>query len=95
MAIRSADHQRPRGTKGDNTRHPRFVRRTEEIFNRELDWEERVAWTAGLTAGGAAAGAGIGYVTRSVSWQPVDLVTLKPQVARTLPAARVSWTVRF
>jgi SAM-dependent methyltransferase len=32
VAIHSEDHRQPRGTKNDNTRHPRFVRRTEEIF---------------------------------------------------------------
>src|SRR2546430_2603328 len=32
IATYSDDHRQPRGTKNDNTRHPRFVRRAEEIF---------------------------------------------------------------
>jgi SAM-dependent methyltransferase len=36
VAIRSDDHLRPRGTRNDNTRHPRFVRRTEELFDRSV-----------------------------------------------------------
>jgi hypothetical protein len=68
---------------------------TEDVVGRELDAGERVAWTAGLAAGGAATGAAVGLLTRSVTWQPVDLVTLKPQAADMRPALRVSWTVRF
>jgi len=32
IAFDSPDHLEPRGTRNDNTRHPRFVRRAEEIF---------------------------------------------------------------
>ena len=32
MASDSPDHTEPRGTKNDNTRHPRFVRRCEQIL---------------------------------------------------------------
>ena len=58
---------------------------------------ERTAWMAGLTAGGAAAGAGIARLARSETWQPVDLITLKPQPATTDagPGFRLSWTIRF
>jgi hypothetical protein len=68
---------------------------TEEIFNRPLDWEERALGYAGFTAGGAALGAGIGYLTRSERWEPVDLVTLKPRSAARAPGLRLAWTVRF
>lgn len=68
---------------------------TEEIAGHPIDTRDRIEWTAGLTAGGAALGAGVGAVLRSVTWQPVDLVTLKPQAADVRPALRVSWTVRF
>jgi hypothetical protein len=68
---------------------------TEEVAGRPVSTHDRIEWTAGLTAGGAALGAGVGLVTRSVTWQPVDLVTLKPQAADARPAARVSWTIRF
>ena len=45
----------------------------------------------------AGAGAGVGRLLRSETWQPVDLVTLKPQprVTEAGPGFRVSWTVRF
>jgi hypothetical protein len=58
---------------------------------------ERAAWMTGLTAAGAGAGAGIARLARSETWQPVDLVTLKPQPRTTDvgPAFRLSWTVRF
>ena len=58
---------------------------------------ERAAWMTGLTAAGAGAGAGIARLARSETWQPVDLVTLKPQPRATDvgPAFRLSWTVRF
>lgn len=36
IAIQSDDHKYPRGTKNDNTRHPRFCYRCEKIFNRPL-----------------------------------------------------------
>ena len=56
---------------------------------------ERAAWMTGLTAAGAGAGAGIARLARSETWQPVDLVTLKPQTTDTGPGFRLSWTVRF
>jgi hypothetical protein len=58
---------------------------------------ERAAWMTGLTAAGAGAGAGIARLARSETWQPVDLVTLKPQPRTTDagPGFRLSWTVRF
>jgi hypothetical protein len=68
---------------------------TEEIEGGEIDTSERIWKTAAFTAGGAVLGTGVGVVLRSSTWQPVDLVTLKPQAARPLPAVRVSWTVRF
>lgn len=78
---------------------------TDEVAGRHVDAGERVAWTAGLAAGGAGLGAAVGRLTRSVTWQPVDLVTLKPhpiaargaaaQAADVRPALRWSWTVRF
>ena len=36
VAIKSDDHKHPRGTRNDNTRHPRFVRKCEEIFGRKV-----------------------------------------------------------
>ena len=36
LAASSADHLFPRGTMRDNTRHPRFVHRCEEIFQRKV-----------------------------------------------------------
>jgi hypothetical protein len=68
---------------------------TEEIEGGEIDTSERIWKTAAYTAGGAVLGTGVGVVLRSSTWQPVDLVTLKPQAARPTPALRVSWTVRF
>jgi hypothetical protein len=68
---------------------------TEEVVGHPIDTSDRIWWTAGLTAGGAALGTGVGYAARSVTWQPVDLVTLKPQAAAAGPAVRVSWTIRF
>jgi hypothetical protein len=70
---------------------------TRELFGREVRTGERIGWTAALTAVGTGAGAGIAHLARSVTWQPVDLVTLKPQPRATDlgPGFRVSWTVRF
>jgi hypothetical protein len=70
---------------------------TRELLGHEVGAGERIGWTAGLTAAGAGAGAGIGRLARSTAWQPVDLVTLKPQPRATDagPGFRVSWTVRF
>lgn len=72
-----------------------FVLVTDELFNRDLDAGERIGWTAAVVAGGAAAGAGVGYRTREVNWHPVDLVTLKPSPTPVRPSLRLSWTVRF
>ncbi|HUG54076.1 MAG TPA: hypothetical protein VMR21_10755 [Vicinamibacteria bacterium] len=72
-----------------------FLLVTEELLGRDLDAGERIAWTAGLVGAGAAAGAGAGYLTRSVTWHPVDLVTLRPHPTPVRPALRLSWTVRF
>ena len=36
VAADSVDHIRPRGTRNDDTRHPRFIRRCEETFGRAL-----------------------------------------------------------
>jgi hypothetical protein len=63
----------------------------------DLEAWERVAWMAGLTAAGAGAGAGVAHLARTETWQPVDIVTLKPQPRATDagPGLRLSWTVRF
>jgi hypothetical protein len=68
---------------------------TRELLGHEVGAGERVGWMAGLTAGAAGAGAGIARLTQSVKWQPVDLVTLKPQTTDAGPALRLSWTIRF
>lgn len=68
---------------------------TDEIAGEPIDTSERIWKTAAFTAGGAALGTGVGAILRSVTWQPVDLVTLKPQAAEARPALRVSWTLRF
>jgi hypothetical protein len=68
---------------------------TEEVLGHAVDTRDRITWTAGLTAGGGVLGAGVGLAARSVTWQPVDLVTLKPQAAEAGPALRLSWTIRF
>jgi hypothetical protein len=70
---------------------------TREVVGHEIDAWERVAWMSGLTVAGAGAGAGIARLARSETWQPVDLVTLKPQPRTTDMGAafRLSWTVRF
>ena len=36
VAVTSDDHKHPRGTRNDNTRHPRFVHKCEEIFGRKV-----------------------------------------------------------
>jgi hypothetical protein len=36
VALRSADHLCPHGTKRDNTRHPRFVAKCEKIFGGKI-----------------------------------------------------------
>ena len=36
VAVTSDDHKHPRGTRNDNTRHPRFIRKCEEIFSRKV-----------------------------------------------------------
>jgi hypothetical protein len=63
---------------------------TEEITGHPIDTSDRILGYAAYTAGGAVLGASVGLGLRKVTWQPVDLVTLKPQ-----PAARLSWTIRF
>jgi hypothetical protein len=70
---------------------------TRELLGHEVGAGERIAWMSGLTVGGAGLGAGIARLARSETWQPVDLVTLKPQPATTDagPGFRLSWTVRF
>jgi hypothetical protein len=68
---------------------------TRELLGREVDTGERIGWMAGLTVVGAGAGAGIARLTQSVKWQPVDLVTLRPQTTDTGPGLRLSWTIRF
>ena len=68
---------------------------TEEIEGEKIDTSERIWKTAAYTAGGAVLGTGVGIALRSTTWQPVDLVTLKPQAARPTPGLRVSWSVRF
>ena len=68
---------------------------TREILGHEVDAGERVGLTAACVAGGAVLGTGVGLAARSVRWQPVDLVTLKPHAADAGPALRVSWTFRF
>jgi hypothetical protein len=70
---------------------------TRELLGHEVGAGERIGWMAGLTAAGAGGGAGVARLARSVTWQPVDLVTLKPQPRATLlrPGFRLSWTVRF
>jgi hypothetical protein len=68
---------------------------TRELLGHEVGAGERIAWMAGLTAAGAGAGAGIARLARSETWQPVDLVTLKPQTTDASPGFRLSWTVRF
>jgi hypothetical protein len=70
---------------------------TRELLGHDIGAGERIAWMTGLTAVGAAGGAGIARLARSETWQPVDLVTLKPQPRTTDvgPAFRLSWTVRF
>ena len=68
-----------------------------ELFGHEVGAWERVGWTAALTAGGAGVGALTARATRTTRWQPVDLVTLRPQPRADLPpvGARFAWTVRF
>ena len=70
---------------------------TREVAGHDIGAWERVAWMSGLTVVGAGAGAGIARLARSETWQPVDLVTLKPQPRTTDagPGFRLSWTVRF
>lgn len=36
VAVTSDDYKHPRGTRNDNTRHPRFIRKCEEIFGRKV-----------------------------------------------------------
>jgi len=36
VAVDSSDHKFPRGTKNDNTRHPRFVRKCAQLFRRQI-----------------------------------------------------------
>jgi hypothetical protein len=68
---------------------------TKEIEGRDVDTSERIWKTAAYTAGGAVLGTAVGVGLRSTTWQPVNLVTLKPQAARPIPALRLAWTVRF
>lgn len=69
---------------------------TEEIEGGEIDTSERIWKTAAYAAGGAVLGTGVGLGFRSTTWQPVDLVTLKPHTAENArPALRVSWTIHF
>jgi hypothetical protein len=70
---------------------------TRELLGHDVDAGERIAWMGGLGVAGAGAGAGIARLARKETWQPVDLVTLKPQAATTDagPGLRLSWTVRF
>ena len=70
---------------------------TRELLGHEVGGWERAAWMGGLAAGGALAGTGVARLARSTTWQPVDLVTLKPQprTARARPTVRLAWTFRF
>jgi hypothetical protein len=70
---------------------------TREVVGHDIDAWERVAWISGLTVGGAGLGAAVARLARSETWQPVDIVTLKPQprTSDAGPGFRLSWTVRF
>jgi len=73
---------------------------TRELLGHEVRTGERIGWTAAFTAVGAGAGALTGHLVRTDRWQPVDLVTLKPQPPRrhgdlSPPGLRLAWTVRF
>jgi len=70
---------------------------TRELLGHEVGGWERAAWMGGLAAGGALAGTGVARLARSTTWQPVDLVTLKPlpRAARARPTVRLAWTFRF
>jgi len=70
---------------------------TRELLGHEVGAGERIGWMAGLTAGGALAGTGVARLARTTTWQPVDLVTLKPlpRTARARPTVRLAWTFRF
>jgi hypothetical protein len=67
---------------------------TREIFGRPVKGWERTGWTAGAIAGGAGLGLGVARITRSVVWEPVDLVTLKPHAADAR-GLRLSYTIQF
>jgi hypothetical protein len=68
---------------------------TREIFGRPVGAWERTGWTVGMTAAGAGLGVGVARLTRTVVWEPVDLVTLKPHSADAGHGFRASYTVRF
>ena len=72
-----------------------FLIVTEELFGHDLDAGDRIGWTGVCVASGALLGTGVGLAARSVKWEPIDLVTLKPLAAESRPALRVSWTIRF
>jgi hypothetical protein len=68
---------------------------TDEVVGHKIDAWERAAWMTGLTAGGAALGVGVARLTRKETWEPLDLVTLRPHAADAGPALRLSVTLRF
>jgi hypothetical protein len=68
---------------------------TDDVVDHHIDGWERVGWMAGLSAGGAVLGLGVARVARHDTWEPVDLITMKPRAADAGPAVRLSWTLRF
>ena len=68
---------------------------TDELVGHKIDAWERAAWMTGLTAGGSMLGLGVARLTRKDTWEPLDLVTLRPHAADAGPALRLSLTLRF
>jgi hypothetical protein len=66
-----------------------------ELLGHEIGAWERVGWTAAFTAGGAAIGLGVARATRKETWEPVDLITLKPRAADADRPLQLSVSVRF